>query len=403
MLPRSLLICILELLAVRGALGWKHVGRDEFKSITTENDLSLVAFVAPETPSSKALEPEWLSVTSQSSTPLVSIDCTSETTLCAEQGVISYPAIRLYRSKSEEVKRYRGPRKASSITSFLARAARPTVTDLTGLLHDELTAFKYVDTDVLIAYTPSLTKPDRLTESFLALADRYSDRLTFAATTDTNHVKRENVWYTSIVCYKTQEGARETYPDHEEDGIDHLDRWIKSVTRPLIGPFSRRNTMDYLKAGKPILYFLTSSDETRAAYVKATTQLAKAYSADLSFVTVDTAEYAYMALALGLQPGVEPAMAVLDPVRQQVFSWEVQGEKTIRPAAVDRFVTEILKGEREPWGPEGDYYWEEESEGGSEGEAKSKEKEEAKSESGGSKSAAKEEEEVVESGEHTEL
>ncbi|EKD12942.1 protein disulfide-isomerase [Drepanopeziza brunnea f. sp. 'multigermtubi' MB_m1] len=395
MLPRSFLICILELLAVRGALGWKHVGRDEFKSITTENDLSLVAFVAPETPSSKALEPEWLSVTSQSSTPLVSIDCTSETTLCAEQGVISYPAIRLYRSKSEEVKRYRGPRKASSITSFLARVARPTVTDLTGRLNDELTAFKRVDTDVLIAYTPSLTNPDSLTKSFLALADRYSDRLTFAVTTDTNHVKSEDVWYTSIVCYKTQEGAREQYPDHEEDGIDHLDSWIKRVTRPLVGPFSTRNTMHYLKARKPILYFFTSSDETRAAYVKSITQLAKAYSADFSFVTVDTAEYGYMALTLGLQPGVEPAMAVLDPVQQQVFPFEVQGE-TIRPAAVDKFVTEILKGKRKPWGPDGDL--EEESDGESDGETKSKE--EAKSESG-SKSEEKEEE--VESEEHTEL
>ncbi|KAK0109187.1 hypothetical protein ONS96_003010 [Cadophora gregata f. sp. sojae] len=46
MLPRSLLVCVIDLLLIREASGWSHVDRDQFESITTKNELSLVAFVA---------------------------------------------------------------------------------------------------------------------------------------------------------------------------------------------------------------------------------------------------------------------------------------------------------------------------------------------------------------------
>jgi Thioredoxin len=60
---------------------------------------------------SKALEPEWISASTQSKRPLISVDCTAESELCDENGVISYPAIRLFKGL-DSVTRYRGPRKA---------------------------------------------------------------------------------------------------------------------------------------------------------------------------------------------------------------------------------------------------------------------------------------------------
>jgi hypothetical protein len=63
--------------------------------------------------SSRALEAEWLAATSRTKTALLSIDCTAEADLCREQGVISYPAIRVF-DGSEKLRRYKGPRKASA-------------------------------------------------------------------------------------------------------------------------------------------------------------------------------------------------------------------------------------------------------------------------------------------------
>jgi protein disulfide-isomerase A1 len=62
---------------------------------------------------SKALEAEWLAATSQTKTAMLSVDCKTEADLCQEQGVISYPAIRVF-DGSEKAKRYKGPRKASA-------------------------------------------------------------------------------------------------------------------------------------------------------------------------------------------------------------------------------------------------------------------------------------------------
>jgi protein disulfide-isomerase A1 len=60
---------------------------------------------------SKALELEWISMETEIMKNFVSIDCVSESKLCKENDVISYPAIRLFR-KNKSVARYRGPRKA---------------------------------------------------------------------------------------------------------------------------------------------------------------------------------------------------------------------------------------------------------------------------------------------------
>jgi Thioredoxin len=62
---------------------------------------------------SKALEAEWLAATSQTKNLLLSIDCTAEAELCREQGIISYPAIRVF-DGSDKVRRYKGARKASA-------------------------------------------------------------------------------------------------------------------------------------------------------------------------------------------------------------------------------------------------------------------------------------------------
>lgn len=43
MLPRTLLICILDLIAARTALSWNHVSKSQFQSSLKENDLALVA------------------------------------------------------------------------------------------------------------------------------------------------------------------------------------------------------------------------------------------------------------------------------------------------------------------------------------------------------------------------
>jgi len=43
MLPKVLLVCLIDLIAVKSALGWNHVSRSKFESIVSKKDLALVA------------------------------------------------------------------------------------------------------------------------------------------------------------------------------------------------------------------------------------------------------------------------------------------------------------------------------------------------------------------------
>ncbi|KAI6711314.1 hypothetical protein JHW43_006144 [Diplocarpon mali] len=343
MLTKTLLIGAFELLAASGALGWKHAGEAEFQKITSENEVSLVAFVAPWTESSKALEPEWLSATSQTPKSLISVDCTAEVTLCSEQGIISYPAIRVYHSNGN-MKRYRGPRKASPIVSFMKRAELPEVSVLD---HKNITSFKSVDGAVFIAYVGGLQ--DRLALLFSSLARRYHDRYAFAIVTDSSLVKREGLQYPTIMCYKRSESKQHLFPVEVE--VLDLERWMANVTTPLVGEFTRRNEVKHLKAGKSIVYFFYTSSETRDEYVKSITRLAMTYKDVLKFVTVDAVEHRHLMPTLGLKAGAEPALAVFNPTHGHTFPFKNEG-RHISAKDVEHFVQEISLGKIAAWAGE---------------------------------------------------
>ncbi|KAH9218735.1 thioredoxin-like domain-containing protein [Leptodontidium sp. 2 PMI_412] len=339
MLPKALLVCIFDLLLVRGAYGWNHVARDQFESITAENEVSLVAFVAPWTEPSKALEPEWLSATARSQNSLISIDCTIEEKLCKEHEIISYPTIRLFKKQGEQ-RRYRGPRKASSILEFMSRAPLPPVSILD---KSNITSFKSSDEAVFIAYIPD--KDGHLKSIFTSLAKRHSDRFTFGIATDPKLAKMQNVQFPSVVCHRSEDGEQEVFSG--EAGLDALQNFIETAAAPTIGEFTRRNELKYMKARKSIVYYFTSSDEDRSAYIASVKPLAKTYKEYLNFVTVDIVELGHMLPALGLAPDSEAALAVYNPMYGQAFPFN---EDEITPKAVENFVMDIAQGKIQPLG-----------------------------------------------------
>lgn len=339
MLPRIILICALEILLVREAHGWNHIDRDQFESITSKNEESLVAFVAPWTEPSKNLESEWLSATVQARSSLISIDCTIESGLCKEHDIISYPTIRLFQNHGAR-RRYRGPRKASSILQFMNRATLPIVSLVDS---SNITTFKSSDEAVFIAYIP--LEEGHLKTTFTALAKRHTDKFTFGIAADPKIANSGKVQFPSIVCHRDAEGEQSVFSG--QAGLDALERFVEMATAPMIGEFTRRNEMNFMKAGKSLVYYFTSSDQDRSAYIAALKPLAKTYREYLNFVTVDISEYGHMLPALGLAPDSDPALAVFNPMYGQVFPFQ---EDEITPKAVESFVMDIAQGKVQPMG-----------------------------------------------------
>ncbi|KAI0441068.1 thioredoxin-like protein [Xylaria telfairii] len=299
---------------------WEHTSEQDFRRAISGHNHVLVA----------SLEPEWMSIAG-SHKSLMSIDCSSESALCDEFGVISYPALRYFDGHGY-TKSYRGPRRASAITSFLKRAVRPAITSLNG---EKSTDFQSVDETVLIAHVNS--RDEHVATAFEAIASRYQDRASFGSI-DTDGA-------TMIVCYNNRDEQKFTLSDLT--AIDALPKLFESCTAPLIGEFTRGNELKYLQSGKSlVLFFATLSDE-REAFVNKMRPVAKMYKEYLSFVTVDADEYADFAVPLGLTPGVFPALAVQNPMYGQTFPYASGAE--ISPETVGAFVMDIVQGKVKPW------------------------------------------------------
>ncbi|KAI1110974.1 hypothetical protein F5Y14DRAFT_335066 [Nemania sp. NC0429] len=311
-------------------LAWKHSSAQDFRRAISGHSHALVAFVDPSTTGSQALEPEWISV-SGSRKSLMSIDCSTESAVCDEFGIISYPALRFFDGHGH-TRSYRGPRRASAIASFLKRAVRPAITALD---EERVAGFQSVDEAVIIAYFNP--RDEHIVTAFETMASRFRDRASFASVTTAGA--------STVTCYNNREGQKFTLS--ELSAIDALPKLFEGCTAPLIGEFTRANEMKYLQSGKSLVYFFAASSSEREAFVDNMRPVAKMYKEYLSFVTVDAIEYADFALPLGLTPGAFPALAVQNPMYGQAFPYPSGAEITAE--AIGAFVMDIVQGKVKPW------------------------------------------------------
>lgn len=106
------------------------------------------------------------------------------------------------------------------------------------------------------------------------------------------------------------------------------------------------------QAGKSLVYIFALAEAERDGYRSRFTLLAKKYQEYLNFVLIDAAEYADMAPTLGLQAGIFPALAVLNPMLNQVFPFDQTSQ--ITPDAAESFVLDIVQGKTKPFGMAGE-------------------------------------------------
>jgi protein disulfide-isomerase A1 len=130
------------------------------------------------------------------------------------------------------------------IVPYLNRATLPIVSTID---QKNITAFKYADEVVVIAYFPQEEKT--LRSAFTEIASRHHDKYTFGIVSDRSLAQAENIPLLSTVVYKPQEGEHEILSGPA--GIDTLERFLGQATAPLIGEFTRRNELKYMKACHP--------------------------------------------------------------------------------------------------------------------------------------------------------
>ncbi|KAI1156617.1 thioredoxin-like domain-containing protein [Nemania diffusa] len=305
-------------------LAWEYTSERDFRRAISGHNHALVAS------GSQALEPEWMSI-APSHKSLMSIDCATETAVCDEFGISSYPALRYFDGHGH-TQSYRGPRRASSITSFLKRAVRPSITALD---EEKSAIFQSVDETVIIARISP--RDEHITTAFKTIASQFRDRASFGSL--------DTAGATTVACFNNRDEQRFALSDLT--AIDALPKLVESCLKPLIDEFTRANELKYLQSGKSLVLFFATSPTEREEYVDRMRPVAKMYKEYLSFVTVDANEYADFVVPLGLTPGVFPALAVQNPMYGQTFPYDSGAE--ISPETVGAFVMDIVQGKVKPW------------------------------------------------------
>ncbi|KAI5295118.1 protein disulfide-isomerase precursor, partial [Ascosphaera acerosa] len=154
---------------------------DTFKDFINEHELVLAEFFAPWCGHCKALAPEYdiaAEELAELGIPLVKVDCTVEKNLCEEHEVPGYPTLKVFKGL-DQVKRYRGVRKAPALTSFMRRQALPTVTHVDTA--EQLKGFQALDNITVVGFISADDK-DSL-ETFTRVADNLRDSYPFSVTT----------------------------------------------------------------------------------------------------------------------------------------------------------------------------------------------------------------------------
>ncbi|TPX14317.1 uncharacterized protein E0L32_005513 [Thyridium curvatum] len=329
------------------ARAWNHVSVDALPRAFQDNDLTLVAFIAPDSEKCKSLEPAWEDAASaEAPGALLSVQCGVDSPGCDEYATKEYPTIRLFQ-KDKPSTVYQGPRRASSIRNFLARHRRPVVSQVKA---EDLEAFRELDGDaVVIAY---LSGPDdEAAGVFAEVAARHRHEFTFGTVTDPAVLEAEGVSPPHIACHRPGDGeAKAASWSGDADG---LERAVLEASRPFVSDFTPLTEQRLLDRGWPMVYLLSPTEDGRAALRAALLRFARSYHDSLTAVLVDPADYPDLPRKLGLDPARHgwPAGAVHQLSRDRVYPYPPG--RALDSQSVQRWGLDVYQGRVKPWTPPG--------------------------------------------------
>jgi hypothetical protein len=232
----------------------QDVSKSDFGSLIKEHELLLTLF------SSRNYEPvhHFFKVFEHAAdsvqTPSIIVNCDEEKELCKEYDINAYPAVRLFKRRSEdnadvEITRYRGKRTKEAIQSFVTKHEMPTVTHISP---ENLPSFKKIDDIVVIAYL----RPDQeaLLGIFQDVAARHRHEFVFGHVDDVTAADAEGLAMPSIVCYKNTDGDNKVLSGHFADA--NLEILLESAKIDIIGDFTERNMDAYMVVSSSNLFLV---------------------------------------------------------------------------------------------------------------------------------------------------
>ncbi|XKL64506.1 hypothetical protein PGB90_004592 [Kerria lacca] len=222
---------------------------DDFETIISQYETSLVMFYAPWCGHCKRLKPDFekaAQLLSRNDPPiaLLKVDCTeSGKTTCNNHGVSGYPTLKIFRL-GKFVREYSGPRSADGIVKYMKSQVGPGSKEL--LTVDDLKNFINKDEVVIVGF---FKKDTDLKKTFLQVADKLREKISFAHTTVEDILGNFNIKSESIKLYRPKILANKFEPAEIDftggDAVFELQSWVKENYHGLVGHRTTENSEDF--------------------------------------------------------------------------------------------------------------------------------------------------------------
>ncbi|KAG4306026.1 hypothetical protein PORY_000014 [Pneumocystis oryctolagi] len=316
-----------------------NLNEKTFNETIQKDGLFLVKFFAPWCGHCKALAPayeEAATTLKEKNIVLIKVDCTVETRLCETYGIEGYPTLKVFRNGQHTP--YEGPRKASSIVSYMIKQSLPVVTRVN---QEDYERFKESDEIVLLAL---IEETDLSTSDlYLKLATSYRNKYVFGVSSDVEIAKKLKVNFPSVVMFKKHDDVYVSYRGRME--YSGLEVFINSESLPLFGELRSDTYENYISSKVPIGCIFVTSEEERKNFETLLTPLSLKYRGRVSLVSIDANIYGAHAENLNLKQ-IWPAFAIQETVSNKKFPFSQSSKLDID--SIDKFLSDYVSGRLSP-------------------------------------------------------
>ncbi|KAI8373869.1 thioredoxin-like protein [Blakeslea trispora] len=275
---------------------------EEFNTAINEHDLALVKFFAPWCQHSQALQPEYELAAERLKNVLVGqVDCSVNEALCESQRVEGYPLLKIFR-KGVSSDIYSDERTADHIVNYMQRHLLPNVIEFKS--QEAIDKFREQEPLLAVAYISKEDKANQ--ETWASFSDRLANDFAFGLVTDPAMMTQDPPF---VALFKRFESSLDYYRKPELNATE-LEDFIKLHSVPLLGPVHPETIMDYVDAGRPIVYIFSDSKEMQTDMDAIFLPLAKQYRGKFSFVHIDAAMYGSQAEFLLIENTTWPQFAI---------------------------------------------------------------------------------------------
>ncbi len=142
-----------------------------------------------------------------------------------------------------------------------------------------------------------------------AFSDQHMDDFAFAYVTDESFAEQEGITrFPTVALYKHFDNMKDIHEGAYKS--NQIEDFIKLNSVPLFESIRTETFMDYVDAGRPLVYVFSNSEEMKNELHEKLLPLTKKYKGKFSFVHIDGNEYPAQAEFLSLKPNQWPALSI---------------------------------------------------------------------------------------------